>query len=150
MIDYSVNATSGSSNASASQAPSADPVGGMGSDAFMQLLLVQLRNQNPLEPMQDKDLMAQITQLNSLQELQKINTGLQTLSKSNQLTEAAGLIGKQVEVETSVGQSQTGLVTGVSLVKGEVLLWLGDKTYPLEALVTVKTPPVAEGGDTHG
>jgi flagellar basal-body rod modification protein FlgD len=46
---------------------------------FMMILLAQLRNQNPLEPMDDKELISQMAQLNSLQELQKINASLSTL-----------------------------------------------------------------------
>jgi flagellar basal-body rod modification protein FlgD len=46
---------------------------------FMMILLAQLRNQNPLEPMDDKEMIAQMAQLNSLQELQKINASLATL-----------------------------------------------------------------------
>lgn len=46
---------------------------------FMMILLTQLRNQNPLEPMDDKELISQMAQLNSLQELQKINASLSTL-----------------------------------------------------------------------
>jgi flagellar basal-body rod modification protein FlgD len=46
---------------------------------FMMILLAQLRNQNPLEPMDDKEMIAQMAQLNSLQELQKINASLSTL-----------------------------------------------------------------------
>ncbi len=49
------------------------------SGAFMKMLLAQLRHQNPLEPMDDKEMIGQMTQLNSLQELQKINSTLQTL-----------------------------------------------------------------------
>ena len=53
---------------------------GMDGDAFMMILLAQLRNQNPLEPMDDKELIGQMTQLNSLEELKKINTTLNSLT----------------------------------------------------------------------
>lgn len=57
---------------------------GFDSNAFMAILLVQLRNQNPLEPMEDKDLIAQMAQLNSLEELKKISAGIETLIKLSQ------------------------------------------------------------------
>ncbi len=53
----------------------ASPQAGL-SDQFMKLLLAQLRNQNPLEPMNNSEFMGQMTQLNSLQELTKINDNL--------------------------------------------------------------------------
>ncbi len=65
---------------SASQsAPAA--LSGFDANAFMAILLVQLRNQNPLEPMDDKDLIAQMAQLNSLEELKKISAGIESLIK---------------------------------------------------------------------
>lgn len=57
----------------AAATPAAQPVMG---EQFMQLLLAQLRNQNPLEPMENSEFMGQMTQLNSLQELQKMNDSL--------------------------------------------------------------------------
>ncbi|RCK71976.1 MAG: Flagellar basal-body rod modification protein FlgD [Anaerolineae bacterium] len=57
---------------------------GFDSNAFMAILLVQLRNQNPLEPMDDKDLIAQMAQLNSLEELKKISAGIETLIRFSQ------------------------------------------------------------------
>jgi flagellar basal-body rod modification protein FlgD len=64
--------------ASASQTADAS-VPGVDGSAFMEVLLAQLRHQNPLEPMDDKELIGQMAQLNSLQELQKINATLVTL-----------------------------------------------------------------------
>lgn len=57
---------------------------GFDANAFMAILLVQLRNQNPLEPMDDKDLIAQMAQLNSLEELKKISAGIETLIQLSQ------------------------------------------------------------------
>ncbi len=73
-----------SSNSQASGAAGAKTASGLAmpevdSGAFMKMLLAQLRHQNPLEPMDDKEMIGQMTQLNSLQELQKINSTLQTL-----------------------------------------------------------------------
>lgn len=66
----------------AQSVPSA--LSGFDANAFMAILLVQMRNQNPLEPMDDKDLIAQMAQLNSLEELKKISAGIETLIKLSQ------------------------------------------------------------------
>ncbi len=52
---------------------------GVDTNQFMMILLAQLRNQNPLDPMNNSEFMSQMTQLNSLEQLQEINTSLQTL-----------------------------------------------------------------------
>ncbi|MCX8061740.1 MAG: hypothetical protein N3D16_04080 [Anaerolineales bacterium] len=71
------------SSAAAQSATSA--LNGFDANAFMAILLAQLRNQNPLEPMNDKDLIAQMAQLTSLEELKKISAGIETLIKLNQV-----------------------------------------------------------------
>lgn len=108
-----------------------------GGAQFMQLLLAQLRNQNPLDPVQDKDFMGQVTQLNSFQELQKMTKLLQSLSKSNQLTEAAGLIGKTVRVRAADGQVRSGLVSGVTLTGDTAMLVMGQDQAALADVIGV-------------
>jgi flagellar hook assembly protein FlgD len=88
--------------------------------------------------MSDKDLMGQITQLNSLQELQKISASIQARDKSSGLTEAVGLIGKTVNYTQQDGVTGSGLVTGVSMLKNEILLWIGETTIPLSAVSSVE------------
>lgn len=61
----------------------ASDLNGFDANAFMMILLAQLRNQNPLEPMDDKELIGQMTQLNSLEELKKISAGVEKLIQLN-------------------------------------------------------------------
>ena len=108
-----------------------------GGTQFMQLLLAQLRNQNPLDPVQDKDFMSQVTQLNSFQELQKMTKLLQELGKSNTLTDAASLIGKTVKVRAADGQVRSGLVSGVTLTGDTATLIMGSDQAPLTDVIGV-------------
>ena len=138
MTGVSTNYTTGANGAQNSAPKSDKPAQPNVNDQFMQLLMAQLRNQNPLEPMSYKDLMGQITQLNSLQELQKISASIQARDKSSGLTEAVGLIGKTVNYTQENGETGSGLVTGVSMLKNEVLLWIGETTIPLSAVSSVE------------
>ena len=94
--------------------------------------------------MDDKDLMGQITQLNSLQELQKLNEALLTMGKSNKLTETVDMIGKVVEFTADDGSVESGVVTGVSMVNDQPMLWVGDWMVPLSAVITVSSEAAAE------
>ncbi len=114
----------------------------MNGNEFMMLLLAQLKNQNPLEPLNDQDLMAQFTQLNSLQELQYISAALQSFASSNQLTGATSLIGKTVEYSSDEGEVQSGVVTGVSMLNDQIMLWLGEECIPLFAVISVNAEEV--------
>ena len=128
---------------------SSNPFGFVEGAHFMQLLLAQLRHQNPLEPMQDKDMMGQLAQINSLQELQKINAALESIAAAGQLTDAAGLIGKTVQFLDEKGQAQSGQVTGVSLIAGQVILTLDEWQVPLPAVLSVSSSEEAPEPDSE-
>jgi len=80
-----VNSISNTTNVNSSeQIPTNTGFSGLDASSFMQILLAQLRHQNPLEPMDDTQLIAQMTQLNSLEELKKISLGIESLILLNQ------------------------------------------------------------------
>lgn len=107
---------------------------------FMTLLLAQLKHQNPLEPLDDQALIAQMTQVNSLQELQKINTGIAALGGSSDITEASVLIGKEVDYFTPDGETGSGLVTGFTVENGQIMLSIGDTSVPISFVIGVSQP----------
>ena len=51
------------------------------SDDFMELLLIQLQNQNPLDPMDEKEMIVQMSQLNTVSELQQLNETMLSMEK---------------------------------------------------------------------
>ena len=52
---------------------------GLGQNAFLQLLVTQLQHQDPLQPQDDTQFLAQLAQFTSLEQLTNINTSLQQL-----------------------------------------------------------------------
>lgn len=88
----------------------------MGKDDFMKLLLAQLKNQDPLNPMSDTDFAAQLAQFSSLEQLTNLNTELQTQGV-NQLTlgyaQSANMVGK--EVTANSGNTVTANGSNVNL-----------------------------------
>ena len=105
---------------------------------FMVMLVAQLKNQNPMEPMDDKALMGQVTQLNSLHELQAISAQLKTLAAASQTSYAASLIGKQVKTFKTGEEPVEGQVTAMEIIDGDVILTIGDKTALLSSVTEVK------------
>ncbi len=105
---------------------------------FMLVLLAQLKNQNPLEPLQDKDLMAQMAQLNSLQELKNLNNRMDEMSAASQAGTAASLIGKVVEGINTEGDVVEGRVEGSAVVNGAHVLLINNFHVPLKSIVEVR------------
>jgi flagellar basal-body rod modification protein FlgD len=89
-----------------SSASSLASIGGneLGKDQFLQLLVLQLRHQDPLDPVKNEDFLAQLAQFSGLEQLQDINAGTQAgilMQQSITNSLAASLIGKDVLLDSS-------------------------------------------------
>jgi flagellar basal-body rod modification protein FlgD len=81
-------------------------------DDFLKLLVTQLRYQDPLNPMDDTDFIAQTAQFTALEQMQNLNT-------TTLLGQATNFIGKDVEAKDENGLPVQGTVTGVKVVDGQ-------------------------------
>lgn len=120
-------------------------------DQFLQLLVTQLRHQDPLEPTKQEDFLAQLAQFSTLEGIEKLNDNVegflssQTESLENQnsllvelqqfqnMTSAAALIDKDVEFASSSG-TVTGRVDAVVVEQNELFVRVGDELVPVEQI----------------
>jgi len=111
---------------------------GLGKDAFMKLLLAQLRYQDPMQPKDDTQFITQLAQFNTLEQMQSINEAMQAVRVSSEMMQGSNLIGKQVQAITPTDQQTvSGAVTAVRLVGGQVILTIGNKNVLLSQVVSV-------------
>ena len=110
---------------------------GLGRDAFMQLLLTQMRYQDPLSPMEDRDFIAQLAQLNTLEQLERLNESLSAFMGQQNLLRGAELIGKTIRGTTTGGEYVEGIVVSVRANGPEIVVSLGDKDVPLQRVTLV-------------
>jgi flagellar basal-body rod modification protein FlgD len=110
----------------------------MDSGQFMQILLAQLTHQNPLEPMNNAEMMTQFSQLNSLQELREIHVAVDKLSSSNQVLYLASLIGKTVKVNQPDGNFLEGVVEEVITEKDNLQVRIGDREVSVNDILEIK------------
>ena len=108
------------------------------SGQFMQVLLAQLTHQNPLEPMDNAEMMSQVSQLNSLQELRGINSSMQNVSTMSQTAYLASLVGKVVKANRADGKVIEGVVEGVVTEVDNPQIRIGDEVIDLLDVVEVK------------
>ncbi|AEJ14333.1 flagellar hook assembly protein FlgD [Pseudomonas shirazica] len=76
----------------------------LGKDAFLQLLVTQMKNQNPLDPQENGEFVAQLAQFSSLESMQSLNDSVTSIAaglQSSQALQASSLVGRNVIVETS-------------------------------------------------
>lgn len=88
----------------------------LGKDDFLQLLVAQLQNQDPLNPMEGTEFTAQLAQFSSLEQLYNVNDNLGDL-ESNQLvtnnTQAVSMIGKSAWAYGNIVQKEDSEITQI-------------------------------------
>ena len=129
---------------------SALPDSALGKEAFLELLVTQLKNQDPLNPTSNEDMIAQLAQFSSLEEMQNLNEnilGLAVLQQSNallaQLTDSSALIGKSVAyIDPETGEQSSGVVDSVKISEdGIAVLNIDGLDVPLANVLEVQGEP---------
>ncbi len=80
--------------------------GELGKNEFMELMLAQLKNQNPLEPQDNGEFISQLAQFSSLEEMQKLSGTVDDVVgqfRSTQALQASAMVGKTVLAPSEVG-----------------------------------------------
>lgn len=138
MTIASIVAASGTPSLTSPQT-TASPKQKMDSEMFLQLLVTQLRTQDPSSPMNTNEMMAQTTQLASMEQLTTM-TGLSEENFSLQMrVAAAGMIGKQVTYTAEDGTSVTGTASAVSFADKVPTVTVDGKAIKLDAISGVTT-----------
>jgi flagellar basal-body rod modification protein FlgD len=106
---------------------------------FLNLLVTQLRNQNPLEPLDNAEMTAQLAQISQLEQLEEANASFKEVLAATQAGYAASLLGKEVLFFTE-GQvlPLAGTVTSVERLDGEFAVRVGDYLVGLAAIQAIR------------
>jgi len=136
------------SSASQASSTTSSALGQLNSDAFLKLLVAQMRYQNPMSPTDASAMLDQTAQFTTVETLQAISETNQALLGFQQTTLAMGTVGKDVYAYTTDGEAVTGFVETVRFTADGPILEL-DSGYhiPLNNVVEVRTPPGAGTGD---
>jgi flagellar basal-body rod modification protein FlgD len=111
-------------------------------DQYLQLLVAQLQNQNPLDPVSDKDLIAQLAQFSSLQGITQLNTSFDDMLQLQQLTQGNSLIGRTVTYTQPPSTTlASGVVSGLVVEDGKINLRVGSAKVPLSQVQGVEQTP---------
>jgi len=104
----------------------ASPSASIDYNAFLQLLIAQMKNQDPTSPTDMSQYMSQFAQLSQVEQSIQTNTKLDSLLSSNALLQADGLIGRTATFTTSDGVETTGKITSVNIIQGGAVATLED------------------------
>lgn len=115
----------------------------LGSEDFLKLLIMQLRNQDPLEPMDNSEMLQQIASVRDIELSATLTDSLRTLTGQQRFASASSLIGQYVTgVASADGSALSGVVVGVRFTNdGSPILQLsGGRELPVEQVRTIESP----------
>ena len=120
--------------------PTRTPKQSLDSEAFMQLLVTQLRNQDPSSPMDTNQMISQTTQLAVMEKLTNMDTTSQEGFALQMREAAAALVGHTISYLDKDGVTQTGVASSVSYAGAVPVVTVGDQKIDLDAVLGVVTP----------
>ena len=115
-------------------------------DAFLMLMLEQLKNQDPMNPMDNSEMLAQQAQFTQLQELQELNESIAT---NNMIQQANSLVGKTVQIVDPNNTSRliTGVVSSANFTNGSATITVNGNEYPLGLVASITDGAAASSND---
>lgn len=117
----------------------------LGQDAFLKLLVAQLRYQDPSNPADSTAFLAQTAQFTQVEKLAQIATDQQHLLYGQLMLNASSLIGRTVTYPGPEGELLTGVVSSASFISGVPTLHVGDADVPLFDVIEIRpTPPASD------
>jgi flagellar basal-body rod modification protein FlgD len=131
-----------------------DAYGDLQMEDFIKLMITEMQNQDPLNPMDNTQLLQQMSQMQSINSTTKLTSTLDAVLLGQNLANAGALIGKTINGLSADGEDVTGKVDQATLVGNVPYLNVGDKSVPIknvryimpEGATVVETP--TDGSDS--
>ncbi|HAH48741.1 flagellar hook capping FlgD N-terminal domain-containing protein [Gimesia sp.] len=141
-----IGGSSSTGGSSAVDVVDPDKVGfnGLTAESFMKLLITELQNQDPTEPLGNEQLLAQISSMRELQSNIELSDTLKAITTGQSLTQAAGLIGKEVEGQEGKQNPVAGIVDRAFVRDGKAYVGVGAFELPVSAISSVQQPASVE------
>jgi flagellar basal-body rod modification protein FlgD len=124
--------------ANTSSTPKVQSLEDLNADDFLKFLIVQLQQQDPLDPVKNQELLDQVNSIRDLAATTKLSTTLDSVLVGQNLATAGGLIGKNIKAITDKGDDVSGEVTSVTVAsdaankdKRDIRVHVGDKEVSL-------------------
>ena len=123
--------------------------GNIGKQDFLLLLVEELKHQDPANPMNNQEFLAQLAQFQQMEAMQNLSSDMNDLLSNNNMSRGASMVGRVVTgLDKYTGESVRGFVTRVNMTEDEVLLtveeydaqgnFLGDYSVPMDTVSEIE------------
>lgn len=110
------------------------PGGQMGKDQFLTLLITQLQSQDPLKPMDNTEMIAQLAQFSALEQMQNLNSKVLDFHRDMALGFGYQSEGGQVRLALTDGSQVSGSLNSVQWLDGKMIIDVGGQTYSMDKI----------------
>jgi flagellar basal-body rod modification protein FlgD len=125
-------------------------VGRLGKQDFLKLLMAQMSNQDPLKPMDDTAMIAQMAQFSALEETQHLSQIIQQTSNMSTIVQAGSLIGKYIQAAQPDGNVVNGMVDNVNFESTDGVvtptLTVGGQVVDYRTIRSISSSPASNQG----
>jgi len=139
----STSAVSGSTQAGQQPKSGDNALRGLDMAEFLNLMIAELQNQDPLNPMENGEILQQISQIREIGVSSQLSDTLGAVLNGQNIASASSLIGKKVEGLTDDGKEISGIVDRVTIADGKPRLHIGDKSLDLKKVREIQPTPSA-------
>jgi flagellar basal-body rod modification protein FlgD len=110
----------------------------LGQDDFLELVVAQMTNQDPLNPKSDTEFIAQMAQFSALEQSKTMQSDMAAMRKEQQLLQANAVLGRAVELKDDNDLLITGTVSAIQVDAGTPKIVVNGQSYDLSTLLSVK------------
>lgn len=125
--------------------PAQNPGAILDGEAFLKLLVAQLKHQDPSSPADTSQMLTQSAQLSMVERLNEISASLTESTTMNRMALAGSMIGRDVTFLDDGGELVAAPVEAVRFEAGEIVLHAGGFAIPLDAVIEVRDATTSVG-----
>jgi flagellar basal-body rod modification protein FlgD len=119
------------------QSPSGNAFDKVNMQDFLKLLITELQSQDPTNPVDNSEILQQLSQIKAIESNDRLSSTLTSLQYQQALVTAGSLLLQNVEGLTDDGTQVSGQVDSVSIENQEVNLNIGQNVVPMKNLITI-------------
>ncbi len=128
----------------ATSATASDRMNDLTMTDFIKMMVAELENQDPMNPMSNTEMLTQINQMRSITSSDKLSSTIEALSLGQSLSTASSLIGQTVTGVDSLGKTVSGKVDKVKIENGEAVLYIGNSVVKVGNITAINETTTAE------
>jgi flagellar basal-body rod modification protein FlgD len=140
----------GSSSSLASSNDQNDALRGLDLGNFIELMVAELQNQDPLDPMENAEILQQISQIREIDVSERMGKTLDAVLAGQNLASASSMVGKHVRALTDANGFIEGTVDSVSIADGDLRLHIGEQSVALDKVAEIFDQRPDDGAITVG